>query len=102
MKFISKYIEKHPDITYDALKLIFHDGLLEHRHRVRGLLFKKEDYNAWTRPDKAQHYGAKQSNAILTAPDGVQFYVNTQWTQGSVLNIIEIAKQEGIQILIYA
>lgn len=101
-EFISKYIEKHPDITYDALKLIFHDGLLEHRHRVRGLLFKKEDYDAWTRPDKAQRYGAKQANAILTAPDGVQFYVNTQWTQGSVLNIIEIAKQEGIKILIYA
>ena len=98
-EFITLYINQHKNITFYELKLVFNDALLERRHRVRGLLFKKDDYDAWTRPDKAQRYGANHENAILTAPDGIQFYVNTQWTQKSFRNIIKLAKKEGIKIL---
>ena len=83
-----------------ALKTIFNDSLLEPRHRVRGLLFKKNDYDAWERPDKPRRYGATRENAILQTADGVQFYVNTQWTKNSVENIIKIAREDGFRILV--
>ena len=98
--FIALYINKHPDITFEKLKTIFNDSLLEPRHRVRGLLFKKNDYDAWERPDKPRRYGATRENAILQTADGVQFYVNTQWTKNSVENIIKIAREDGFRILV--
>lgn len=98
--FIALYINKHPDITFEKLKAIFNDSLLEPRHRVRGLLFKKDDYDAWERPDKPRRYGATRENAILQTADGVQFYVNTQWTKNSVENIIKIAREDGFRILV--
>jgi hypothetical protein len=99
-EIIARYINKHPQTTFFELKEIFNDTLLESRHRVRGLLFKKEEYDIWQRPDKAQRYGAKREGALLQSADGVQFYVNTQWTQASIQNIIEIAKNEGFDITI--
>ena len=99
-ELITLFIKKHKDISYDELKLVFNDNLLERRHRIRGLLFKKEDYDAWTRSDKEKRYGARQANALLSTSDGIQFYVNTQWTQTSFKNILNIAKKEGFRILI--
>jgi len=99
-EFIQNYIKKHSKITFEELKCIFPDSLLESRHKVRGLLYKKVDYDNWTRPDKAQRYGANRDNAILRTIDGIEFYVNTQWTKASVENIIQIAKADGWEIMI--
>lgn len=100
-EFVSRYIRKHPKITFEELKTIFPDSFLESKHRVRGLLFKKEDYDAWTRPDKAQRYGTTREGALLkTQVDGVEFYVNTQWTLTSVQHIIAIAKEDGFDVMI--
>lgn len=97
---VSKYITKHKRITFEELSTVFNDRLLESRHRVRGLLFRKEEFDAWQRPDKTQRYGANKEGALLQTADGVQFYVNTQWTQTSIQNIIEIAKEEGFDVMI--
>lgn len=99
-ELVAKYIDIHPQITFTELKEVFKDSLLESRHRVRGLLFRKEDYDTWERPDKAIRYGAKREGALLQSGDGVQFYVNTQWTQTSILNIIEIAKTENFDVIV--
>lgn len=99
-EFIAQYIKKHKKITYQELRTIFNDKLLEPRHRVRGLLIRKSDYDEWQRPDKKQRYGVGRPDALLTSSDGVPFYVNTQWTLDSVQNIIAIAKEDGFEVMI--
>lgn len=97
-KFVSLYIEKHPDATYADLKRFFTDSLLESAYKFIGLLVTVDEWNKWTNENKLKRYYVSAADSIFKSSDGVEFYVSTQWTLKSVKNVIELAEREGFDV----
>lgn len=96
--FIKLYIEKYPNASYSDLKRFFTDSLLDSGYKFIGLLATVEDWNKWRNDNKLKRYYVSGVDSIFTSSDGVQFYVNTQWTLNSVKKVIELAEREGFNI----
>ena len=95
---IRKYMEIHPNASFDELKRIFPDSLLESGYRFKGLLCKVEDWNNWQNDNKMKRYYVDGPDAVFKASTGERFYVNTQWTIGSVKNVVAVAEREGFVV----
>jgi hypothetical protein len=96
--FIKLYMEKHPEATYADLKRFFTDSLMDSGYKFIGLLATVEEWNRWRNENKLKRYYVSASDSIFVSADGVQFYVNTQWTLNSVKKVIELAEREGFSI----
>ena len=96
--FNKLYIEKYPNASYSDLKRFFTDSLLDSGYKFIGLLATVEDWNKWRNDNKLKRYYVSGVDSIFTSSDGVQFYVNTQWTLNSVKKVIELAEREGFNI----
>ena len=97
-KFIRLYMEKYPDATYTDLKHFFTDSLLDTGYKFIGLLATVEEWNSWRNDNKLKRYYVSPADAIFISSDGVQFYVNTQWTLNSVKRVVELAEREGFDV----
>lgn len=96
--FIKLYMEKHPEATYADLKRFFTDSLMDSGYKFIGLLATVEEWNRWRNENKLKRYYVSAADSIFVSADGVQFYVNTQWTLNSVKKVIELAEREGFSI----
>lgn len=100
MYFIQKYIAKHSKMTFEELKEVFPDSLLDTGFKFIGLLCPVSAYNDWDNAYKQRRYHPDWLNSKLVSSDGIEFYVNTQWTLNSVQNIIQIAKNDHWDVMI--
>lgn len=98
--FIRKYIAKHKKMTYGELKEVFPDSLLDPGFRFIGLLCPVSAYNDWDNAYKQRRYHPDWPDSKLISSDGIEFYVNTQWTLNSVQNIIQIAKDDHWDVMV--
>ena len=98
--FIKKYIEKHHNLTFAQIKERFPDTLLESGYKFLGLICPVSAYDQWDNKDKVRRYHANNPDRKLKSSDGIEFYVNTQWTATSVQNIIQIAKDDNWEVMI--
>lgn len=98
--FIKQYIKKHKEMTYKEIKEKFPDSLMESGFVFQGLICPVDTYEKWDNQYKERRYRANDSNNKLKSSDGVEFYVNTQWTADSVQNIIQIAKDDHWKVMI--
>lgn len=99
-KFIRLYMEKYPDATYADLKRFFTDSLLDTGYKFIGLLSTVEEWNNWRNDNKLKRYYVSAADAVFTSADGIQFYINTQWTLNSVKRVVELAEREGFDVQI--
>lgn len=99
-KFIRLYMEKYPDATYADLKRFFTDSLLDTGYKFIGLLATVEEWNNWRNDNKLKRYYVSAADAVFTSADGIQFYINTQWTLNSVKRVVELAEREGFDVQI--
>lgn len=97
-QFVRLYMEKYPDATYADLKRFFTDSLLESGYKFIGLLVTVDEWNNWRNDNKLKRYYVSPSDAIFVSSDGVQFYINTQWTLNSVKKVVELAEREGFDV----
>lgn len=97
---VKKYLEKHNKLTYAEIKEKFPDSLLETRHKCLGLICPVSVYEQWDYKYKTIKYHADKPESKLLSDDGIEFYVNTQWTAPSIQNIIQIAKDDGWDVMI--
>lgn len=97
-QFIRLYMAKYPDATYADLKRFFTDSLLESGYKFIGLLVTVEDWNNWRNDNKLKRYYVSPADAVFVSSDGVRFYVNTQWTLGSIKKVVELAEREGFDV----
>lgn len=97
-KFIKLYMQKYPNATYADLKRFFTDTLLDSGYKFIGLLATVEEWNNWRNDNKLKRYYVSAGDAVYTSSDGVQFYVNTQWTLNSIKRVIELAEREGFDV----
>ena len=98
--FVKKYIEKHRNLTFAQIKETFPDTLLESGYKFLGLICPVSAYEQWDNKYKVRRYRADNPESKLRSFDGIEFYVNTQWTAASVQNIIQIAKDDNWEVMI--
>lgn len=91
---VKEYLKYHPTATIEELKDMFHNALLG---RWGAWNFIEDDIEmARELKEKTSMYRhlVKDDN-ILTSGDGVRFVVSNQWEKGNILNLLQIAKNEG-------
>ena len=86
---VKEYLKAHPKTTIGELKEIFHNGLLG-RWGAWNLI--EEDIDL---AKKLKQRHLINDEYIMTSYDGVSFVVSNQWEKGNVLNLLQIAKNEG-------
>lgn len=84
--------------TKEILEQVFHPGLCTVGHKHIGLICSEEKHAAWDNKYKNKRYSIAQPNGTLRSADGINFYVNTQWSIDGMGGIIKLAKAEGFKV----
>lgn len=91
---VKEYLKAHPQTTIDELKDTFHNALLG---RWGAWNFIEDDIEAALslKEETSMYRHLVKEDFVLTSGDGVRFVVSNQWEKGNVLNLLQIAKNEG-------
>lgn len=98
--FVKEYIAKHKTMTYAEIKQTFPDTLMDSGYVFQGLICPVSAYEQWDNEYKEKRYHANAPESKLTSADGIEFYVNTQWTLESIQNILKIAKEDKWEVMV--
>ena len=88
-EIMSRYLKEHPNLTFKEIKETFPDSMLVHSDH-RGLIASTDT--------PLDSYGRYYSPEQFTSSDGVTFKIYKQWTSVSINNIINFAKNQGLDI----
>lgn len=91
---VREFLKKHPNTTITQLKEIFHNGLLG-RWGAWNLIEDDIEHAKNLKEETSMYRHLIDEKYILTSGDGIRFVVSNQWEKGNVLNILQIAKNEG-------
>ena len=91
---VNEYLKAHPKTTIEELKDFFHNGLLG---RWGAWNFIEDDIDAARKlkEETSMYRHLVKEEYILVSGDGVRFVVSNQWEKGNILNLLQIAKNEG-------
>lgn len=91
---VKEYLKAHPKTTIEELKDTFHNALLG---RWGAWNFIEDDIEAARslKEETSMYRHLLKEEYILTSGDGVRFVVSNQWEKANVLNLLQIAKNEG-------
>lgn len=91
---VKEYLKAHPQTTIEELKDTFHNALLG---RWGAWNFIEDDIEAARnlKEETSMYRHLLKEEYILTSGDGVKFVVSNQWEKANVLNLLQIAKNEG-------
>ena len=94
-QIIKKYIETHPNSTFNELNAIFKRDYLGRWAQYILLNPDIDTARKWKElGENHAHYFTKQ-NEILTSHDGVQFCVCVEWDKNNIISILGIAAALG-------
>lgn len=91
---VKEYLKFHPKATMAELKEIFHIGLLGSWGRWE-LLENDLDYAKSLKESSGQFRHLVKDEFILTSGDNIPFVVSNQWDKVNILNLLQIAKNQG-------
>lgn len=91
---VKEFLKAHPNTTIEELKDTFHNALLG---RWGAWNFIEDDIEAARnlKEETSMYRHLLKEEYILTSGDGVRFVVSNQWEKANVLNLLQIAKNEG-------
>lgn len=91
---VKEYLKFHPKATMAELKEIFHIGLLGSWGRWE-LLEDDLDYAKSLKESSGQFRHLVKDEFVLTSGDNIRFVVSNQWDKVNILNLLQIAKNQG-------
>ena len=91
---VKEYLKLHPKATMAELKEIFHIGLLGSWGRWE-LLEDDLDYAKSLKESSGQFRHLVKDEFVLTSGDNIRFVVSNQWDKVNILNLLQIAKNQG-------
>lgn len=91
---VKEYLKFHPKATMSELKEIFHIGLLGSWGRWE-LLEDDLDYAKSLKELSGQFRHLIKDEYVLTSGDNIRFVVSNQWDKVNILNLLQIAKNQG-------
>ena len=91
---VKEYLKAYPQVSIEELKDIFHNALLG---RWGAWNFIEDDIEAARKlkEETSMYRHLVKDEFILTSGDGVRFVVSNQWEKANVINLLQIAKNEG-------
>lgn len=91
---VKEYLKAHPKTTIEELKDTFHNALLG---RWGAWNFIEDDIEAAKalKKESSMYRHLVKDEYILTSGDGIKFVVSNQWEKANVINLLQIAKNEG-------
>ena len=98
LNLVKAYQSKYPECTYTQLKEVFNDNLCTNGHRHIGLLCTDAEHKAWDNKYKDKRYSVRYKDGTLRSADGINFYVNTQWSLDGMEGILKLAKANGFNV----
>lgn len=91
---VKEYLKSHPKATMAELKEIFHIGLLGSWGRWE-LLEDDLDYAKSLKESSGQFRHLVKDEFVLTSGDNIRFVVSNQWDKVNILNLLQMAKNQG-------
>lgn len=91
---VKEYLKFHPKATMAELKEIFHIGLLGSWGRWE-LLEDDLDYAKSLKKSSGQFRHLVKDEFVLTSGDNIHFVVSNQWDKVNIMNLLQIAKNQG-------
>ena len=91
---VKEYLKFHPKATMAELKEIFHIGLLGSWGRWE-LLEDDLDYAKSLKESSGQFRHLVKDEFVLTSGDNIRFVVSNQWDKVNILNLLQMAKNQG-------
>ena len=91
---VKEYLKFHPKATIAELKEFFHIGLLGSWGRWE-LLEDDLDYAKSLKESSGQFRHLVKDEFVLTSGDNIRFVVSNQWDKVNILNLLQIAKNQG-------
>ena len=91
---VKEYLKFHPKATIAELKEIFHIGLLGSWGRWE-LLEDDLNYAKSLKESSGQFRHLVKDEFVLTSGDNIRFVVSNQWDKVNILNLLQIAKNQG-------
>ena len=91
---VKEYLKFHPKATIAELKEIFHIGLLGSWGRWE-LLEDDLNYAKSLKESSGQFRHLVKDEFVLTSGDNTRFVVSNQWDKVNILNLLQIAKNQG-------
>ena len=91
---VKEYLKFHPKATIAELKEIFHIGLLGSWGRWE-LLEDDLDYAKSLKESSGQFRHLVKDEFVLISGDNIRFVVSNQWDKVNILNLLQIAKNQG-------
>ena len=91
---VKEYLKFHPKATMAELKEVFHIGLLGSWGRWE-LLEDDLDYAKSLKESSGQFRHLVKDEFVLTSGDNIRFVVSNQWDKVNILNLLQIAKNQG-------
>jgi hypothetical protein len=91
---VKEYLKFHPKATMSELKEIFHIGLLGSWGRWE-LLEDDLDFAKSLKESSGQFRHLIKDEYVLTSGDNIRFVVSNQWDKVNILNLLQIAKNQG-------
>ena len=91
---VKEYLKFHPKATMAELKEVFHIGLLGSWGRWE-LLEDDLEYAQSLKKSSGQFRHLVKDEFVLTSDDNIRFVVSNQWDKVNILNLLQIAKNQG-------
>ena len=91
---VKEYLKFHPKATMAELKEVFHIGLLGSWGRWE-LLEDDLEYAQSLKKSSGQFRHLVNDEFVLTSDDNIRFVVSNQWDKVNILNLLQIAKNQG-------
>lgn len=91
---VKEYLKFHPKATMAELKEIFHIGLLGSWGRWELLEDDLHHANS-LKESSGQYRHLVKDEFVLTSGDNIRFVVSNQWDKVNILNLLQIAKNQG-------
>jgi len=89
-EIMTQYLKAHPELTFQQIKETFPDSLLGEGISHRGLIVSDDTpLDSYSRYYTPEHFSSS---------DGVSFRVFKQWTVSNIDNIIDFARNQGMNI----
>ena len=95
---VEKYINAHPEITFDELKKVFPDSMMGDKLKIIGFIVKAKDVQQTNYSYQKKAYGYFKKERKYKDANGVEFFVSNYWNITNIQSIIDFAEEQGWEI----
>lgn len=95
VKVIEKYLNEHPNFSYEQIKETFPDSMIGQPLKALGLVVREIDLKNAPYSYQKKVYGYFNKDRKKVSSDGVEFFISNNWNITNIQSIIDFARSQG-------